>query len=222
MLSKKTEAALLPLGRSTAWLLQPFNCCNTTTDSVRVSSREEKNRNVMLNASDTSKPREVSIGLPGSVGGTDIFEDGLPVVYYFWPHMAYTHWRDGVAYEKSPLMKLNETALTGGSVGYAINSYSRPGGKKFEGRINYTANHFGMQKIDLNIISPLGKNWGYSGSIFQNFDPGSNDLKYVRYHDRTQIYKAGLTKRWNDGKGTASLFYKYSQSETPSDNNGPF
>lgn len=101
---------------------------NTTADSVRVSSREEKNRNVMQNASDASKPREVSIGLPGSVGGTDIFEDGLPVVYYFWPHMSYIHWRDGVVYEKSPLMKLNETALTGRSVGYNINSFSSPGG----------------------------------------------------------------------------------------------
>lgn len=203
----------------------PISCplwAQSISDTTHISSKEEKNRNIMLNASDASKPREVSIGLPSSVGGTDIFEDGLPVVYYFWPHMANTHWRGGVAYEKSPLMKLSETALTGGSVGYAINSFSRPGGEKFEGRIDYTANHFGMQKVDMNIVGPLSKGWDYSGSIFQNFDPGSNNLKYVKYHDRTQIYKAGLTKRWNEGKGTASLFYKYSQSETPSDNNGPF
>lgn len=132
---------------------------NAQNVSDTTHSREEKNRNIMLNASDASKPREVSIGLPGSVGGTDIFEDGLPVVYYFWPHMAYTHWRGGVAYEKSPLMKLSETALTGGSVGYAINSFSRSGGEQFEGRIDYTANHFGMQKVDLNIAGPSAAAW---------------------------------------------------------------
>ena len=53
------------------------------SDSTYLSNKEEKNRNVMLNASDASKPREVNIGLPGTVGGTEIFEDGLPVVYHF-------------------------------------------------------------------------------------------------------------------------------------------
>lgn len=193
------------------------------SDTLQVSTtKEEKNRNVMLNASDASKPREVSIGLPSSVGGTDIFEDGLPVVYYFWPHMAHTHWRGGAAYSHNSLMKLSETALTSGSVGYAINSFTRLGKDTFKGELDYTANHFGMQKIDMNIVGPIKKGWSYTGSIFQNFDPGSNDLKYTQYHDRTQIYKFGLTKRWNDGKGVASVLYKYSQAKLPTDNNGPF
>ena len=144
----------------------------------------------MLNASDASKPREVSIGLPSSVGGTDIFEDGLPVVYYFWPHMAHTHWRGGTAYSHNSLMKLSETALTSGSVGYAINSFTRLGEDTFKGELDYTANHFGMQKIDMNIVGPIGKGWSYTGSIFQNLDPGSNDLKYTQYHDRTQSIRS--------------------------------
>lgn len=37
------------------------------TDSI--PSKEEKNRNVMLNAADASKPREVSIGLPSYGAG---------------------------------------------------------------------------------------------------------------------------------------------------------
>lgn len=116
-----------------------------------IPSKEEKNRNVMLNAADASKPREVSIGLPSSVGGTDIFEDGLPVVYYFWPHMPHRSWRGGAAYEKVGLTKLSETAITSGSVGYSINSFTRLGSEKTAGRLNYTANQFGLQKVDMNM-----------------------------------------------------------------------
>ena len=40
----------------------------------------EENRNVMLNASSNSGPREVNIGLPSSVGGITVLENDLPVV----------------------------------------------------------------------------------------------------------------------------------------------
>ena len=50
-------------------------------DSTKVASnsKEEGNRNVMLNAASANGPREISIGLPG--GDVNVLENGLPVVY---------------------------------------------------------------------------------------------------------------------------------------------
>ena len=52
------------------------------------STKEEKNRNVMLNASSDNQPRQISIGLPDGEA-VDIFEDGTPVSYLFWPDYPY-------------------------------------------------------------------------------------------------------------------------------------
>ena len=191
------------------------------TDTL-ANSKEEKNRNVMLNASDASKPREVNIGLPATVGGTDIFEDGLPVVYYFWPHMPHRTWRGGVAYEHSGLMKLSETAITSGNVGYALNSYSRLGGEKTAGFLDYTTNQFGLQKVDMNISGPIAPGWTYSGSVFQNFDPGNVKLPFMEHTDRTQIYKGAITRMFNNNRGKISFLYKYAHSRILVDGTGPF
>ena len=192
------------------------------TDTITNSLNKESDRNVMLNASDASKPREVNIGLPGTVGGTEIFEDGLPVVYYFWPHMPYMSWRGGVSYENTGLMSLSESALLSGNVGYTVMSESRVGAEKLGTHMNYALNHFGAQKFDLNIVGKLSKNWLFSLSSFQNFDPGSNDLQYLKYQDRTQIYKGALTYRWNEGRGEISLLLKHSNNISAADANGPF
>ena len=55
-------------------------------DSAKVlsNSKEEGNRNVMLNAASANGPREISIGLPG--GDVNVLENGLPVVYNSNPH----------------------------------------------------------------------------------------------------------------------------------------
>lgn len=185
-------------------------------------SKEEKNRNIMLNAADASKPREVSIGLPSSVGGTDIFEDGLPVVYYFWPHMPHRSWRGGAAYEKVGLTKLSETAITSGSVGYSINSFTRLGGEETTGRLNYTANQFGLQRVDMNMSGAVTPDWTYSGSVFQNFDRGNIHLPFMEMSDRTQIYKGALTHLFANNKGKISFLYKYASSNILTDGTGPF
>lgn len=201
-----------------------FAQTKTETDSISslIKKEEENNKNVMLNASDASKPREVNIGLPSTVGGTEIFEDGLPLVYYFWPHMPYMSWRGGVAYGNTKLMSLSESALLSGNVGYTVNSESRIGAKQIETHLNYTLNHFGSQKFDLNIAGKITNGWHFSLSAFQNFDPGSNDLKYVKYQDRTQIYKGALTYFWNERRGEISLLMKHSNNISAPDANGPF
>ena len=47
-------------------------------------TKEERNRNVMLNASSDNQPRQISIGLPDGEA-VDIFEDGTPVSYLSGP-----------------------------------------------------------------------------------------------------------------------------------------
>lgn len=211
---------IVPLALSMSGIINGNAQTAQPTDSL--PSKEEKNRNVMLNAADASKPREVSIGLPSSVGGTDIFEDGLPVVYYFWPHMPHRSWRGGAAYEKVGLTKLSETAITSGSVGYSINSFTRLGGEETAGRLNYTANQFGLQRVDMNMSGAVTPDWTYSGGVFQNFDRGNIHLPFMEMSDRTQIYKGALTHLFANNKGKISFLYKYASSNILTDGTGPF
>ena len=48
-------------------------------------------RNVMLNASDANKPREIQIGLPSE--DVNVYENGLPAVYSSAVHRLAAHWR---------------------------------------------------------------------------------------------------------------------------------
>ena len=50
-------------------------------DSTKVASnsKEEGNRNVILNAASANGPREISFGLPGA--DVNVLENGLPVVF---------------------------------------------------------------------------------------------------------------------------------------------
>lgn len=197
------------------------------TDSLhtvnnRTDSKKVENRNVMLNASDASRPREINIGLPGTVGGTEIFEDGLPVSYYFWPHISFMNWRGGTSYSSMDLMSLGESALLSGNVGYTLDSKTRIGTDKTETHINYTLDHWGTQRFDVNLSGRIYKDWYFSMGTFQNFDPGSNDLKFVKFQDRTQIYKGALSHLWNEGKGELSILFKHAGNMTARDAMGPF
>lgn len=49
------------------------------TDSIGNKKTEGSERNVMLNASDANKPREIQIGLPSE--DVNVYENGLPAVY---------------------------------------------------------------------------------------------------------------------------------------------
>lgn len=177
-------------------------------------SKEESNRNVMLNAASANGPREISIGLPG--GDVNVLENGLPVVYTSNPHNVNTHWRGDSSLGHVGLLKISETAITTGNIGYAVNSFTQLGTDGFRGIVNYSTNHFGKQQFDVNINGSMGKGWYYSGSVYQNFDPGTFKLRFASNQDRTQIYKAALTKRYNEDRGQLSVIYHYSNSRWPS------
>lgn len=181
-----------------------------TIQAGKENSKETNSRNVMLNASSANGPREISIGLPG--GDVNVLENGLPVVYSSNPHNVNTHWRGDGSLSHIGLMKISETAITTGNIGYAVNSFTQLGTDKFQGKVNYNTNHFGKQQVDINISGNAGKGWYYSGSIYQAFDPGTFKLRFATDQDRTQIYKAALTKRYNQNRGELSVIYHYSNS----------
>ena len=189
-------------------------------DSENKEKKEE--RNVMLNASDANKPREIQIGLPSE--DVTVYENGLPAVYSSSVHKLSAHWRSDASLKGTDLMTPSESAIATGNIAYAVSSFSELGQKEFKGKLNYKANHFGMQNVDLNLSGGIGSNWLYTASMYQNFDPGSFKLRFTDYADRTQLYHFGITRILNEGKGRVSLLYKYSNSKNPGNfaNAAPF
>lgn len=177
------------------------------TDS---NSQEEGNRNVMLNAASANGPREIQIGLPSA--DVNVLENGLPVTYATNPHSVNTLWRGDASLSHQGLLKIAETAITTGNIGYAVNSYTTLGQKGFNGTLNYKSNHFGLQEFSLNMNGDMGKDWYYSVNMYQDFDPGTFKIKSTPYQDRTQIYKALVTRRYNNNAGEFTIGYKYSNS----------
>ena len=132
--------------------------------------KEEKGRNVMLNASDANKPREIQIGLPSE--DVNVYENGLPAVYSSTIHKLAAHWRSDASLGHVGLMTPSESAITTGNIAYAVNAYSQLGSKDFKGVVSYKANHFGMQNFDGNVSGSMGKGLLFTASVYQNFDPG--------------------------------------------------
>lgn len=186
------------------------------------NKEKKEERNVMLNASDANKPREIQIGLPSE--DVTVYENGLPAVYSSSVHKLSAHWRSDASLKGTDLMTPSESAIATGNIAYAVSSFSELGQKEFKGKLNYKANHFGMQNVDLNLSGGIGANWLYTASMYQNFDPGSFKLRFTDYADRTQLYHFGITRILNDGKGRVSLLYKYSNSKNPGNfaNAAPF
>ncbi len=190
------------------------------TDSVP-DTKEVKNRNVMLNASNDNQPRQISTGLPSSLSAA-IYEDGLPVSYNIWPCLPYLFWTGTTAHSSVGVMSLGESALKTGSVAYNVTSTTRTGTDKFEGHANYTTNIYNLQRFDLSVATPIAKGWSLALGAYVNLDPGTNDVADVQYQTDMKIIKASLSKVWNDGKGKFNLFYRYAYTKSLSDGYGPF
>jgi len=190
------------------------------TDSAKNTSGDS-NRNVLMNASSATQPRQISLGLPIS-GHAYIFEDGLPVSYYNYQLYPYKSWHNGVSHESVRTMGPQDMVLKYGVITYSVDSWSKLAGDQLEGKMNYSVNHHGRHTIDANISTPLGKGWGISVGTYHNFDPGSNHLDMTKLHESAHFYKAALSKSWNEGRGKAGLIYQYSQFREMAENYGPF
>ena len=148
----------------------------------------------MLNAASANGPREIQIGLPSA--DVNVLENGLPVTYATNPHTVNATWRSDASLSHVGLLKISETAITTGNIGYAVNSQTQLGQKGFQGTLNYKTN----------------KDLFYSASMYQDFDPGTFKVRSSQYQDRTQIYKLALTQRYAAGRGELTAMYKYANS----------
>ena len=180
---------------------------------ISASSKEDNNRNVMLNAANNTSPRDVNIGLPATVGGITILENDLPAVYFFWPELPNKTWRQSVGLERTGLLKMDQLANTMGDLGFAVNSYSQTGTKDFKLKGKFTTSTFGWLQGDVNVSGPVSKNgWTYTAGAFVNYDPNTFKLGFARNADETKIFRAGATKYFKDNKGKISFLYKYADS----------
>ena len=200
-------------------LLPAVAMAKENTDSLSAGGKGEE-RNVMLNASDATKPREIQIGLPSE--DVNVYENGLPTVYSSTVHQLARHWRSDASLGTVGLMNPMESAIKTGNIAYSVDSYSNFGQKEFKAIFNYRTNTFGWQNFDFNVSGGIGEKWLYTASIYQNFDPGYFKVKFTDFSDRTQIYHAGLTRLFNRGK--LSILYKFSKSNALGSmiNNAPF
>ena len=189
-----------------AWSMTPAPV--ELSDTLAKKKKGEE-RNVMLNASDANKPREIQIGLPSE--DVNVYENGLPAVYSSSVHKLAAHWRSDASLGEVGLMTPSESAILTGNVAYSVNSFSKLGQKDFRGVLNYKTNHFGWQNFDLNVSGSISDEWLYTASMYQNFDPGSFDPQFTDYSDRTQLYHAGLTRLFD--KGRLTLKYKFAKSQ---------
>ena len=203
-------------------LLLMFSCgasFGQQTDSLALkkkvitSSKEDNNRNVMLNAANNTSPRDVNIGLPSTVGGITILENDLPVVYFFWPELPNKTWRQSVGLERTGLLKMDQLANTMGDLGFAVNSYAQTGTKDLNIKGKFTTSNFGWLQADANVSGPISKNgWTYTAGAFLNYDPSTFKLGFARNVDETKIFRAGVTRYFNDNKGQITALYKYADS----------
>lgn len=186
-------------------------------------SAQDKNSSIFMNASSDSAPREVSLGLPTNTSNcVPIYEDGLPVSYYIYHLYPFKAWHGGVSAASTGSMGPMETSMRYGEINNYVDSYNRIGSSRFRGSAAYNINIYGQNKLDLNISGPFGKGWGYSLSVYQNFDPGSNHTVTPVFKDRHQFYKGVISKEFLDGRGKMSLVYQYVNYMTIQENFGPF
>ncbi len=211
-----TVLSLCPLFSGKAQMVTDANKSTgiDTTEVTVTDKSQTSDRNVMLNAANNTGPRDVNIGLPASVGGTTILENGLPVVYFFWPEMPTKAWRQDAVINRVSLYDLGQTAIRIGDVGFSVDTYDNLGTPEFMGRGTLQSNNYGLLRGDINLSGPISRNgWKYTVGAYASFDPGTfKPADITRYFaDRAQVYKAGITKdyKYMGSSGSVSLLYKY-------------
>lgn len=197
---------------------------NSKTDSIRVKveSKKDQNSSVMLNASADNGPRNVNIGLPASVGGTTILENGLPVVFDFMGQMPVNAWRSDSSFDRMEVQDVAKTAITIGDIGVSVSTYTNKGTEKLQGSGAFTTNSYGLLRGSFNVSGPMKNGFYYSISAFANMDPGTFNAAFSQFLDKTQIYKAIINKKYNGGKGEIGIQYKFASSESVSTKQNPY
>ncbi len=193
---------------------------DSTKTKVSASAPETGDRNVMMNAESSTSPRTINIGIPIS-GDIVIEENDIPVVYYFYPTIPTTAWRNDQSMGQMGLATFGETAIRTGKVGLAVESGNRHASRKLRGYAQLKIDHFGSSMYNVCITGPLSKNgWGYMLDFYQNNDRGNGtNYKFYEWKDRTTMVKAALEKSYKNGN--IRLIYKHTDSKMISTNYSP-
>lgn len=189
-------------------------------DSVVQDEERHSNQNVLLNASSTSQPRFISLGMPQ--WGTRIMDDGLPASVYGEYFPGYWSWHNGLGTESMSVTTLDESALQMGLTGFFASSISRTGAEKLTIAADYRTNQYGRHEIDLNMATPLGRGWSISLNVYQDLDRGSNHLDVTYLQQHIQYYKAGAQKKFAHGRGLLRMSYQFMDSYMMNFPYGPF
>lgn len=170
--------------------------------------QKEAASNVLLNASNENEPRFINIGLPSSMTGTTVTEDGALVTYNAFTMPTVRSWRQDGSYSRPESWSLAKSVLKLGDIGVSVATNSRLGGKKFYGAASFKTNNYGLLTGNVFVSGPLAKGWSYAANMHLNYDPTSKRPSYRQFLDETKIFKAILTKRYD--KGEVSFKYKFS------------
>lgn len=191
------------------------------SDTTKVASpKVGGTSNIMLNASADNGPRVVNIGLPASVGGTTILENGLPVVYDYIGQMPTRVWRQDAGIAKFGVLNVSETALFASDVGVSVDTWSNRGTEKLKGSAGFTTNSFGLLRGDVGISGPIKNGFYYSVSAFVNMDPSTYRSNISTFMDKTQIYKGVLNKKYRTGQ--IGIQYKFAHNESITKKESPY
>lgn len=180
-------------------------------DSVAVEKsgqQKEAASNVLLNASNENEPRFINIGLPSSITGTTVTEDGALVTYDAFAMPTIRAWRQDGSYSRPESWSFAKSVLKLGDIGVSVATNSRLGGKKFYGAVSFKTNNYGLLTGNAFVSGPIAREWSYAANIHLNYDPTSKRVAYRQFLDDTKIFKAILTKYYS--KGQVSFKYKYS------------
>lgn len=190
------------------------------SDTTKVTQKAGGTANVMLNASADNGPRVVNIGLPASVGGTVVLENGLPVVYDYMGQMPTAVWRQDNGVSKFEVLNVSQTALLASDVGVSVSTWTNRGTENTKGAAGFTTNSFGLLRGDLNVSGPMKNGWYYSATAFLNMDPGTYRSNISTFLDKTQIYKGVINKKYRGGQ--IGIQYKFANSEAINAKQSPY
>jgi hypothetical protein len=191
----------------------------TVKDSIVPAKKEEKNRNVMLNADSNSGPRAVNIGLPFQ--DMLILQNGVPVTNGYYPQTPISNWRYDATMGSIGVISFAENALTNGRIGFAVSSADRDPATKFKGFFQAYTNSFGSLVYSGLVTGPVGKKgWGYTVGLSETYDHGNGvNRMYTPWNDRCEIVKLGISKKYKNG--LVRILYKHAEQNTQYSNYWP-
>lgn len=193
----------------------------TASDTTKVSApKSTAASNMMLNASADNGPRVVNIGLPASVGGTTILENGLPVVYDYMGQMPTAAWRSDASIAKFSTLNVSQTALQASDVGVSVSTYTNKGTDIFKGNAGFSTNSFGLLRGEIGVSGPLKNGFYYSASAYLNLDPGTFRSNISSFMDKMQLYRGVINKKYSSGE--IGLQYKFAYNEAINAKQSPY